>query len=77
VTAETPGPLVDGRGLEPPEPFLRVMAALEVLERGQVLTLLLYRQPFPLFAQLKPRGFQHATSLGADGTYTIRIWHTP
>jgi hypothetical protein len=73
----TDGPVIDGRDLLPPEPFMRVMAALEVLAPDQVLTLLLYREPFPLFAQLGPRGYQHSTSLGADGTFTIRIWKTP
>ncbi len=68
------GRVVDGRGLMPPEPMRRTLAALTTMPRGEELTLLLYREPFPLYAVLEREGYSHSTALGRDGTYTIRIW---
>jgi uncharacterized protein (DUF2249 family) len=69
--------LLDARELLPPEPMLRVLAALPTLAPGEALTLLLYREPFPLYALLQERGFTWRTSLADDGTYTIVITHRP
>lgn len=71
------GPLVDARELLPPEPMLRVLAALPALPPGAVLTLLLYREPFPLYAKLQELGFAWRTTLADDGTYTIEVRHRP
>jgi hypothetical protein len=51
------------------------MDALETLEPGATLTLLLPREPFPLYAALAKQGFAHRTTLDAEGTFTIRITH--
>ncbi|MBE2254082.1 MAG: DUF2249 domain-containing protein [Myxococcus sp.] len=51
----------------------RVMAALPTLGPEDVLTLLLYREPFPLYAALEQRGFTWRTTLADDGTYTIEV----
>lgn len=69
----TDGPLIDARDLEPPEPFVRVMDALKTLAPGATLTVLLPREPFPLYATLDKLGYAHEASLAGDGTYTIRI----
>jgi TusA-related sulfurtransferase len=69
----TEGPVIDARELEPPEPFVRVMRALESLAPGATLTVLLPREPFPLYAALDKLGYPHTASLDDDGTYTIRI----
>jgi uncharacterized protein (DUF2249 family) len=68
------GRVVDGRGLPPPEPMQLTLAALSALPEGEALTLLLYREPFPLYAVLEREGYQHQTQLDPDGTYSIRIW---
>ena len=41
--------IVDARWLEPPEPFELTLAALEVLEPGEHLRLLIHREPLLLF----------------------------
>lgn len=69
------GHVVDGRELLPPEPMTRTLAALRLLPRGEELVLLLYREPFPLYAVLGREGFTHRTELAADGTYSIHIRH--
>jgi len=68
------GRVVDGRGLFPPEPMRRTLAALLSLPKGEALTLLLYREPFPLYGVLEREGYRHETVLQKDGTYSIRIW---
>lgn len=73
----TDGPVIDGRELEPPEPFVRVMDALKTLPPGATLTLLLPREPFPLYATLDKLGYAHDARLDRDGTYTIRIRQGP
>jgi uncharacterized protein (DUF2249 family) len=65
--------LVDARGLEPPEPMERVMQALSLLRPGQSSRLLLHREPFPLYPLLAERGYRHATTMEADGSYVILI----
>ncbi|MBK7859823.1 MAG: DUF2249 domain-containing protein [Archangiaceae bacterium] len=57
----------------PPDPMRRTLAALTSLPDGEELTLLLYREPFPLYALLDREGYVHATELERDGTYRIRI----
>ncbi len=65
--------LIDARELLPPEPMHRVLEALPHLSGADVLTLLLYREPFPLYAVLEERGFTWKTSLADDGTYSIEV----
>lgn len=65
--------LVDGRGLEPPEPLERVLAALAAAGPDQMVRLLLPREPFPLYPLLAERGWRHDTLAQADGSYVIRI----
>lgn len=69
------GPVIDARELLPPEPMHRVLDALPALGPGEALTLLLYREPFPLYALLTERGFTWRTTLADDGTYTIEVRH--
>jgi uncharacterized protein (DUF2249 family) len=65
--------VIDALAMLPPEPMERVLEALPLLARGETLTLLLPREPFPLYRVLEPRGFTWATSLAPDGVYTIVI----
>jgi hypothetical protein len=55
----------------------RTLAALLTLPKGEELTLLLYREPFPLYGVLDREGYRHETVLHRDGTYAIRIWPGP
>lgn len=65
--------LIDGRDLEPPEPFERVMEALSGLAPGEQIMLILNREPFPLYRALQLNGFQHRTTAFPDGRFEIVI----
>jgi hypothetical protein len=65
--------LVDGRGLEPPEPLEHVLAAIERMRSDQHVRLLLRREPLPLFGMLESMGFVHQTHLLPGGEYEIVI----
>jgi uncharacterized protein (DUF2249 family) len=66
-------PLIDGRGLPPPEPLELTLAALDGLAAGQELVLLLHCRPHPLFDLLRRYGFVWDEDVQADGTHEIRI----
>jgi len=51
--------VLDVRGLEPPEPMMRTLAALESLPRGSTLVQLNVRVPQFLLPQLEARGFTY------------------
>ncbi|AWL94652.1 DUF2249 domain-containing protein [Bradyrhizobium ottawaense] len=55
-----PEPVVhlDNRDLDPPEPMVRILAAMERLAPGQPLFALLSREPVFLFLELTKRGHQ-------------------
>ncbi len=65
---------LDVRDLEPPEPFQRALDTLAMLQPGSQLRMLHYREPFPLYAILRERGFTHRTTQLTDGSYEILIW---
>jgi uncharacterized protein (DUF2249 family) len=67
--------LIDARGLLPPEPFELTLAALEDLEPGGELILLLYREPHPLYQVLRQNGFAYRAESLDDGTFEIHITH--
>jgi TusA-related sulfurtransferase len=75
-TAGWPDPIqhMDNRDLEPPEPMVRILAALESMEPGEVLSALLRREPMFLFPQLAKRGHIWRGGFEPDGvTYKILI----
>lgn len=67
--------VIDARGLEPPEPFVLTMDALDRLPKGEKLLLLLYREPYPLYKALGNNGFAHSVEQLTDGTVEVLIWH--
>ncbi len=75
MTHPKSGRVIDARGLEPPEPFVLTMDALDRLPPGEKLLLLLYREPLPLYKALANNGFRHETEHLADGTVEVLIWH--
>lgn len=68
---------IDGRELQPPEPMERTMEALDKLDAGDDVLLLLYCQPHPLFSILKANGYAWSEDVRADGTREIRIRKLP
>ncbi len=64
---------VDARGLEPPEPFARILAALGGLGPGGTLRARTDRRPVHLFAELDARGLSHACEEQADGGWLTTI----
>ena len=65
---------LDARYLEPPEPMQQALAALATLKAGEQLRMLLHREPFPLYATLRERGFTYRTTQLSDDKYEILIW---
>ncbi|HRH81968.1 MAG TPA: DUF2249 domain-containing protein [Thiobacillaceae bacterium] len=64
---------LDARGLEPPEPLERTLAAVALLRPGQRLRLLIHREPFPLYAMLDGMGCAHRTEALPDGDFAVLI----
>jgi len=62
-------PLLDVRGLQPPEPMMHIFAALEVLPRGRELRALTDRKPVHLLVELDQRGVQHTSVEQPDGSW--------
>lgn len=67
-------PVLDVRGLEPPEPFERVMDALDRLDSGGRLKVVIDRRPVPLFRVLERNGFAYHEATGKDSLLEITIW---
>jgi tRNA 2-thiouridine synthesizing protein A len=65
--------VIDGRDMEPPEPFERVMEAISVLQPGAKVMLILTREPLPLYRALGLNGFQYQTTAFPDGRFEIVI----
>lgn len=66
--------IVDARWLEPPEPMELTLAALEVLESGEKVSLLIHREPYMLYKILEEWGYGYRTQSRDEGTYEILIW---
>lgn len=70
-----PERVIDARGLMPPEPLELTLAALDELQPGDEVVLLLYREPYPLYQILQQNGYAHRTEYHDDGTVAVRIRH--
>jgi uncharacterized protein (DUF2249 family) len=66
-----PVPL-DLRGLQPPEPIVRIFEALERAP-SEPLRAILPHEPVPLYALLRERGFTYSGAQRADGGYELLI----
>lgn len=73
-TVEWPEPArhLDNRDLDPPEPMVRILAAVEEMKTGEVLSALLSREPMFLFPELEKRGHRWQGGFEPDGT-TYRL----
>jgi hemerythrin len=65
-------PLMDLRGLQPPEPIVRIFAALERAPR-EPLRVILPHEPVPIYALLHERGFTYSGVPRRDGGYELLI----
>lgn len=63
---------VDNRGLEPPEPMVRILTALNELEPQGELVALMDREPLMLYPELERRGYTWEFGKDADH-YVLRI----
>lgn len=59
---------LDNRDLDPPEPMVRILNAVEGMAPGDVLSALLCREPIFLFPELAKRGHRWRGAFEADGT---------
>jgi uncharacterized protein (DUF2249 family) len=60
---------IDARGLEPPEPLIRILNALESLPAETSLRAWTDREPCHLFGEAEQRGFQHESNEQPDGSW--------
>jgi uncharacterized protein (DUF2249 family) len=60
---------IDARGLEPPEPLIRILDALESLPAGFQLRAITDREPCHLFGEAEQRGFRHACTERPDHSW--------
>lgn len=63
---------LDLRGLQPPEPIVRILDALE-RSPDKPLRALLPHEPVPLYALLRERGFSYSGAQRADGAFELLI----
>ncbi|MCX8089931.1 MAG: DUF2249 domain-containing protein [Verrucomicrobiae bacterium] len=73
-TAAPPGEIeVDARGLEPPQPMVKILEALIALPRGGMLRARTDRRPVHLYPVLEARGFTAHTEEQPDGSFVTHI----
>ena len=64
---------MDNRGLSPPEPLMRILAALDPLESGNQIVAEMDRQPLFLYPELEERGCTYTCELQPEGHYLLTI----
>ncbi len=64
---------LDARGLEPPEPMVRILEALALLPPDCSLAARTDRRPIHLFPILQSRGYAAQSEEQSDGSYTTTI----
>ena len=64
---------LDVRGLEPPEPMVRIVAALDALTAGGSVRVKIDRQPLPLYRMLERNGYLYEEHLGSNSLFEIVI----
>jgi len=67
------GLVIDGRDMQPPEPLEKTLEALDRLQPGDELMLMVYCHPVPLFNILRNNGYAWNEDVREDGTHEIRI----
>lgn len=64
---------LDNRGLEPPQPMVRVLEVVDTMGAGDVLIVHNDRRPVFLFPHLDERGFDYECEDQPDGSVIVRI----
>jgi uncharacterized protein (DUF2249 family) len=64
---------VDARGLEPPQPMVKILEAVAALPVGAELRAHTERRPMHLYAQLEERGFVGESGEQNDGSFITKI----
>jgi len=64
---------VDARGLEPPQPLVKILEALAALPEGARLRARTDRRPMHLYAQLAERGFVGESEEQKDGSFITHV----
>jgi hypothetical protein len=75
ATDATPSQTItlDNRGLEPPQPMLRVLAALDASGPHDTIVALTDRVPLLLFDELNERGLAYTAEQQPDGAHRVTI----
>jgi uncharacterized protein (DUF2249 family) len=69
----TPAIEVDARGLEPPQPLVKILEALATLPEGARLRARTDCRPMHLYAQLEERGFVGESEEQKDGSFVTHV----
>jgi uncharacterized protein (DUF2249 family) len=69
----TPTVEVDARRLEPPQPMIKILEAVETLPEGAELLARTDRRPIHLYPHLEERGFTAETKEQSDGSCLTHI----
>jgi uncharacterized protein (DUF2249 family) len=64
---------VDARGLEPPEPMMRILSAVETLKPGATLRARTDRRPVHLYPELDARGVRYVSEQAADESWITTL----
>jgi uncharacterized protein (DUF2249 family) len=64
---------VDARGLEPPQPLVKILEAVTILPEGARLRARTDRRPMHLYPRLEERGFVAETKEESDGSFITHI----
>jgi uncharacterized protein (DUF2249 family) len=64
---------VDARGLEPPQPLVKILEALATVPEGARLRARTDRRPMHLYAQLEERGFVGESEEQKDGSFVTHV----
>lgn len=64
---------VDARGLEPPEPLMKIMEAVTAAPPGEEVRARTDRKPVKLYEHLQERGWKSESEQLEDGSYLTRI----
>jgi uncharacterized protein (DUF2249 family) len=64
---------VDARGLEPPQPMMRILEAVEILPANSSIRAHTDRRPLHLYPLLEVRGFSGISEEQADGSFITHI----
>jgi len=64
---------VDARGLEPPQPMVKILEAVATLPKGALLRAHTDRRPMHLYPQLEERGFAAESTEQSDGSFITLI----